>query len=154
MHYHGLSEQSPRKVFVLTTTETSIPRRHKVHSKHPGGEYRFAVTLYQFVQVKPERFFGTQKVWVDETRLSITDAERAVLDGLSKPQYCGDFTEVLHAFEARGEALDLKRIIGYALKPDAATAKRPGWVLEQQGVASVRLQRLAELSVKDYRGGF
>jgi predicted transcriptional regulator of viral defense system len=102
LHYHGLSEQSPRKVFVLTTTETSIPRRHKVHSKRPGGEYRFADTLYQFVQVKPERFFGTQKVWVDEMRVSITDAERTLLDGLSKPQYCGDFAGVLHASEARG----------------------------------------------------
>lgn len=151
LHYHGLSEQSPRKVFVLTTTETSIPRGHKVHSKRPGGEYRFADTLYQFVQVKPERFFGTQKVWVDEARVSITDAERTLLDGLSKPQYCGDFAEVLHAFEARGEALDLKRIIGYALKLDAATAKRLGWVLEQQGVASDRLQPLVELPVKDYR---
>jgi predicted transcriptional regulator of viral defense system len=63
--------------------------------------------------VKPERFFGTQKVCVDETRVSITDAERALLDGLSKPQYCKDFAGVLHASEARGEALDLKRIIGW-----------------------------------------
>ena len=74
-----------------------------------------------------------------------------MLDGLSKPQYCGDFAEVLHTFEARGEALDLKRIIGYALKLDAATVKRLGWVLEQQGVASDRLQLLVELPVKDYR---
>ena len=102
-------------------------------------------------QVKLERFFDTQKVWVDEARVSITDAERTLLEGLAKPQHCGDFDEVLHAFAARGEALDLKRIIGYALKLDAATAKRLGWVLEQQGVTSDRLQPLVELSVKDYR---
>jgi predicted transcriptional regulator of viral defense system len=94
---------------------------------------------------------GIQKVWIDEARVSITDAERTLLDWLSKPQFSGDFAEVLHAFEARGEALDLKRIIGYALNLDAATAKRLGWVLEQKGIASDRLQPLVELPVKDYR---
>ncbi|MEK7277919.1 MAG: AAA family ATPase, partial [Chloroflexota bacterium] len=48
--------------------------------------------------------------------------ERTLLDGFSMPQYCGDFAEVLHAFEARGGDLNLQRIIEYALKLDAATA--------------------------------
>jgi predicted transcriptional regulator of viral defense system len=43
------------------------------------------------------------------------------------PQYCGDFAEVLHAFEVRGAHLNLERITEYALKMDAATAKRLGW---------------------------
>jgi predicted transcriptional regulator of viral defense system len=150
LSYHGLSEQAPRKVFVLTTTGTSIPRRHKVHTNRGDG-YLFGDTLYQFVQIKPERFFGTEKVWIGETRVTITDPERTLLDGLSKPQYCGDFAEVLHAFEIRGDELELKRIIGYALRLDAATVKRLGWVLEQQGVEPVLLQLLAEIPVKDYR---
>ena len=29
LHYHGLTEQVPRKVFVLTTTETSVPRMRR-----------------------------------------------------------------------------------------------------------------------------
>ena len=151
LSYHGLTEQAPRKVFVLTITGTFIPRQHKVRTNHGGDGYLFGDTLYHFVQIKPERFFGTEKVWVGEARVTITDPERTLLDGLSKPQYCGDFAEVLHAFEIRGDKLELETIIGYALKLDTATAKRLGWVLEQQAVEPARLQPLAELPVKDYR---
>src|ERR1051326_6763680 len=63
----------------------------------------------------------------------MTDPERTLLGGLSMPQYCGDFSEVLHAFQARGDNLDRRRIVEYALRLDAATAKRLGWVLERQG---------------------
>jgi predicted transcriptional regulator of viral defense system len=101
--------------------------------------------------VKPERFFGTEKVWVGEARVTITDPERTLLDGLSMPQYCGDFAEVLHGFQVSGTGLNVERIIDYALKLDAATAKRLGWVLESQGVESTKLERLAALPVKGYR---
>ncbi len=102
--------------------------------------------------MKPERFFGTVKLWIGEGRVTITDPERTLLDGLSMPQYCGDFAEVLQAFEARGAGLELQRIIGYALKLDApAMAKRLGWVLEHQGVDLSNLERLAALPIKGYR---
>ena len=59
---------------------------------------------------------------------------------------------MLHAFERRGDELELEKIISYALKLDTATtAKRLGWVLEQRGVELGRLQPLAALRVKDYR---
>jgi predicted transcriptional regulator of viral defense system len=67
------------------------------------------------------------------------------------PQYCGDFAEVLHAFEARGAGLNVQRIIEYALKLDAAAAKRLGWVLERQGVERSSLEPLASLPIKGYR---
>ncbi|HWO87740.1 MAG TPA: hypothetical protein VNL98_01180, partial [Gemmatimonadales bacterium] len=47
--------------------------------------------------------------------------------------------------------LDLPRIIEYALKLDAATAKRLGWVLEHQGLDPSKLERLAALPIKGYR---
>jgi predicted transcriptional regulator of viral defense system len=145
MHYHGLTEQAPRKVFVLTTI--AVPRMKK------GKTDGFIVgdTTYHFIQTKPDRFFGTEKVWVGEARVLVTDPERTLLDGLMMPQHCGDFAEVLHAFEARGDRLDLARIIDYALRLDAATAKRLGWTLEKQGVESARLERLAKVPVSGYR---
>lgn len=152
LHYHGLTEQVPRKVFVLTTTETSVPRARGVKANTAANGYPIGgQTVYQFIQVKPERFFGTQRVWVGEARVMITDPERTLLDGLSMPHYCGDFAEVLHAFEVRGANVDVERIIEYALKLDAATAKRLGWVLESQGVEPIRLERLAALPIKGYR---
>jgi predicted transcriptional regulator of viral defense system len=151
LHHHGLTEQVPRKVFVLTTTETSVPRARGARGKQARGGFPVGGMVYQFVQVKPERFFGTEKVWIGEARVTITDPERTLLDGLSMPQYCGDFAEVLHAFEVRGDDLNLQRIIEYALKLDAATAKRLGWVLEYQGVEALKLERLAALPIKGYR---
>jgi predicted transcriptional regulator of viral defense system len=151
LHHHGLTDQVPRKVFVLTTTAVSVPRMRGTKTKQRGQGFRVGDTTYQFVRVKPERFFGMDKVWIGEARVTITDPERTLLDGLSMPQCCGDFAEVLQAFEARGTDLDLQRIIEYALKLDAAMAKRLGWVLEHQGVDPSKLERLAALPIKGYR---
>ena len=151
MHYHGLTDQAPRRVFVLTTTDASVPRRPSGNDERRKEGYHVGATRYQFIQTKPERYFGTEKAWVDEARVTITDPERTLIDGLSMPQYCGDFAEVLHAFRARGEQLDVERIVGYALQLDAATAKRLGWVLEELGFASEQLDALLAAPIKGYR---
>ncbi|MBE0556384.1 MAG: type IV toxin-antitoxin system AbiEi family antitoxin domain-containing protein [Proteobacteria bacterium] len=149
LSYHGLTEQMSRHVFVLTSAR-SVPRlRGEKKQTVPG--YPVGNTIYRFVQVKPERYFGIEEVWVEEARIKITDPERTLIDGLTAPQYFGDFPEVLHAFEIRIPKLDLERIIGYAMKLDAATAKRLGWVLEHQGVKSSRLKDLREVPIKGYR---
>jgi len=151
LHYHGLTEQIPRTVFVLTTTEASVPRARGAEAGKDRQGYPVAGTTYRFVQVKPGRYFGTEKTWISEARVTITDPERTLLDGLSMPQYCGDLAEVFHAFKVRGSDLDLPRIIEYALKLDAAAAKRLGWVLERQGVDPSKLERLAGLPILGYR---
>lgn len=151
LHHHGLTEQIPRKIFVLTRTDASVPRVRGVNAKGASHEYPVDDTVYHFVQVKPERYFGTEMVWIQEARVAITDPERTLLDGLSMPQYCGDFAEVLHAFRVRGEKLNVKQIVGYACRLDTTTAKRLGWVLESQGVDAAFLEPLSGLPIKGYR---
>ena len=161
MSHDGLTDQVPRRVFVLTPAR-SVPRLRGAKAVRAGlsavtggkqvrAGYRVGAATYQFVQVKPERFFGIEQVWVQESRIAITDPERTLLDGLMAPRYCGDFAEVLHGFELRAPKLDVERIISYALKLDAATAKRLGWILERQGVAAERLASLQQLPIKGYR---
>lgn len=151
LHHHGLTDQVPREVFVLTTTDASVPRVRGGAAKHTRGSYSVGGNTYRFVRVQPGRFFGTEKVWIGDARVTVTDRERTLLDGLSRPQYCGDFSEVLHGFEVGTPGLELERIVQYALKLDAATAKRLGWVLERQGVSSSHLKPLEELPIKGYR---
>ncbi len=151
LHHHGLTEQTPRRIFALTSTDASIPKSRGKRVRPEGGGCVIGETVYQFIQVKPERFFGMDKVWVGEARVTITDPERTLLDGLMMPQYCGDVAEVLHAFEVLGDRLNLDRIVGYALRLDAAMAKRLGWVLEQQGVGPDRLESLLKVPIKGYR---
>ena len=148
LHFHGLTEQVPRAVFVLTTTESSVPRMPRAGNAQGSGRPSVGDTAYRFIQVQPERFFGVERVWVGDARVTVTDRERTLLDGLARPRHCGGFAEVLHAFDVALPDLDIDRITSYALQLDAATAKRLGWVLEQLGVES---PPLAELPIKGYR---
>jgi len=148
LHYHGMTDQVPRRVFVLTTAGASVPRARAAHG---GSTVRIGETTYQFIQVKPERFFGTGRAWIRQSRVPVTDPERTLLDGLSRPQYCGDFAEVLQAFEVWGDRLRIDRIIDYALRLDGAISKRLGWVLESRGVPARQLRPLQQLAVKGYR---
>jgi predicted transcriptional regulator of viral defense system len=148
LHYHGLSEQIPHHVFILTTSPSNTPRRA---TKANNSIYFIEKTGYRFIRAKPERYFGIQKAWIGEAQIVITDPERTLLDGLMKPQYCGDFSEVLHAFQVHLPKLDIKKIIDYALQLDIVTAKRLGWVLEYLGISISKLEPLARLPIKGYR---
>lgn len=142
LHHHSLTEQIPRKVFATTTKETWVPYVRGGGSK---GGYPVGKTLYQFIRVIPERFFGFDKVWIGEARIQMTNPERTLLDGLAMPQYFGGFGEILNAFGLYKEKLDLEKIIGYALRMDMAVAKRLGWLLEKRGVGASKLERLVKV---------
>jgi predicted transcriptional regulator of viral defense system len=150
LSYHGLTEQIPRRVFVLTTAR-SVPRIRKVKPSNVKEGYPIGQTVYQFVQTKTERYFGIEDVWVGDSKIKITDPERTLLDGLLAPRYFGDFAEVLHAFDLRAPKMDLDRIIEYALKLDNATAKRLGWILQRLGIEANRLNPLRNAQIKGYR---
>ena len=147
LHYHGLTDQAPRKVFILTTTDASVPRRA---ARNEDG-YLVGSIPYHFVQIRPPRYFGTERVWIGDARVWMTDAERTLMDGLSMPRYCGDFAEVLHAFRVCGERLDVERIISYSLRLGGVAAKRVGWVLEDMGIPAGRLAALLDVPVEGYR---
>ena len=151
LHYHGLTTQIPRTTFVLTTHETSVPRLRGRAGEEPRDGCLINDVAYRFVQVRPGRFFGTNQVWVGDARVSITDLERTLVDGLTMPQHCGGFAEVLHAFEIAGSRLNVRRITDYALRLDAATGKRLGWVLEHLQLARAEHGRLAAVPIKGYR---
>ena len=150
LHYHGLTTQIPSTTFVLTTHETSVPRLQGRADQSRHG-CRINGVAYRFVQVRPGRFFGTEKVWVGDARVSITDLERTLVDGLTMPQHCGGFAGVLRAFEIAVPRLNVQRISDYALRLDAATGKRLGWVLEHLQLDRAGLDRLAAVPITGYR---
>ena len=151
LHYHGLTDQVPRHVYVLTTTGASIPRTRRAAIGPPQDGYPVGDTVFRFIQMKQEWFFGIGKEWIGESRVAVTDPERTLLDGITMPRYCGDFAEILHAFEEGRERLDPQRIIEYALRLCAATSKRLGWILEGIGIESALLEPLARRPIKGYR---
>lgn len=150
LNYHGMTEQVPRRVFVLTTSHT-LPRSRSVKPTRPHRGYTVGNAIYQFVQVKPNHFFGITEVWINESKIKITDIERTCLDCLMFPEYIGGFYEALSIFERNTSKLDIEKLIQYALKLDAATIKRLGWILEQQGIPSDKLEPLQKAPIKGYR---
>lgn len=148
MHYYELTDQIPSRVFITTTSGQWIPRGRKSQEHEPGC--RIGDTIYQFICVKPERFFGANTVWVDESRVTFTDMSRTLIDGLMMPQYCGGIAEVLQGFQMAQDRVDLDQIIDYALRLDGATVKRLGWVLEHAGLESPKLATLRQVKVTGY----
>jgi predicted transcriptional regulator of viral defense system len=137
MQYHHVTEQTPNKIFATTPTGTSIART-------------ISDTMYYFIQVKKEHYFGIQTIWVDDMKVQITNLEKTLLDGLTSPEYCGDFNEVLYAFEQSLGVMQIQTIIEYALKLEKTVAKRLGFVLEKMGVEMKDLRPLLEIPVKSY----
>ncbi|MFC1762973.1 type IV toxin-antitoxin system AbiEi family antitoxin domain-containing protein [Planctomycetota bacterium] len=148
MHHYELTDQIPRQVFITTTSGQWIPRGGK--SKADGSGYRVGDTVYQLIQVKLDRFFGTETVWVDESRVTFTDMPRTLIDGLMMPQYCGGIAEVLHGFQMARDRLLLEQIIDYALRLGGAATKRLGWVLENIGLELSKLEALRQVKVTGY----
>ena len=151
LHHHGLTEQIPRQVFVLTTTDGSVPRKRASEIAGRKSGYPVNGTVYQFAQVRQERYFGIEKIWMGDARVSITDLERTLLDGLAMPQHCGGFGDVIHAFGEAMARLDVERLVEYARRLGPAIAKRTGWVLERQGCEAPQIDELAALPIKGHR---
>ena len=152
MNHHGFTEQIPRTIFVLTTTESSVPRmRGPEARKFSGGGCLIRGIRYKFIRVRPEHFFGTEKVWTGGSWTTFTDPERTLLDAVCRPQYCGTIGETLHAFNVIGDELNVRRIVEYALRLNVATAKRLGWILEYWDYDPSEFSELLELPVKGYR---
>lgn len=146
-HYHGLTEQIPRDVFLLTTTEVELPRQRD-RARH---EFALQGIRYRFTQVPSEQFFGVIRPWVNQVRLSITDLERSVLDGFLKPEFCGGLDEVLGSLEHQVHRLELERLVRYALRIGPPAAQRVGWALEHLDAPARVLEPLLDIPHRGYR---
>ena len=122
LHYYGLTEQSPRTVFVATT------RRKK--------ELTFRGTHFKFVTLKPEAFFGYQREVLAELPVVVADQSKAILDSLTLPEYAGGVAEVAKALQiaVRENKIDNLTLINYADRLDnASLSSRLGYLLETLG---------------------
>jgi len=152
LHFHGMTEQIPQRVYVTTTQAVPISRAVKTGNI---GQRSFSREingiLYEFIKIKPERFFGIKDFWVGEVKVTITDPERTIIDGLISPKHFGGWAEIYSAFESHISSLDLAMMIDYSLRLDAVIAKRLGWIMEKAGVEDSILQKLEVVLIKGYR---
>lgn len=121
LHYYGLTEQAPRAVFVATT-------RKKAPVTFDG--YHF-----QYVQFKPQKFFGYHREMIDDLPVLMAEREKALVDALAEPRYAGGIDEIAKClFNARAD-LNVETLIAYANQMDSASlGSRLGFLLSQMGI--------------------
>lgn len=126
MAYHGLADQVLSKVYVYAPHEKDKTR----------SMYKYKIEGYDFclIQIGIDNLFGIERQNIGEIKVSITDLERTLIDGLVRPQYCGGIREVLNAFELSKNQFSLDKLINYASKSPIVVQKRLGWILEQLSI--------------------
>jgi predicted transcriptional regulator of viral defense system len=102
LNYHGLTEQIPLTVFLQTTAR-----------KKKQEITIFGVT-YKIIRIKKEKLFVTDKIWLEDTPVLITNKEKTIIDCLDKPHYSGGIIETAKAL--RTKQYDTKKLIDYAQK--------------------------------------
>lgn len=118
MDLHGLVTQ-PQLVVYITSSRARRPRVIL------GTEFRF-------IRGRKEHMFGTTELWVGpHDKVTVSDAERTIVDGLRQPQYCGGITEVAKGLWMARSGLAPARLVEYALRlGTGAVLGRLGFLLE------------------------
>ena len=125
LNHHGLTEQIPRTVFVATDHPVRNTTRRAL-----GFDFRI-------VSVRPKKFFGISKHWINEQPFLITDKEKTIIDGLDLPQHVGGVGEIAKALGQAWDELDEAKLREYAAKiGNTAVAKRLGFLMESLGLGN------------------
>jgi predicted transcriptional regulator of viral defense system len=119
LNHHGLTEQLPRTVFIATDHPVRRPPKQVLGVN------------YKLISLKPAKFFGVVKDWIDEQPFQVTDKEKTIIDGLDLPQYVGGVDEIAKALTGNWSELNETKLRNYAGKiGNSAVAKRLGFLLE------------------------
>ena len=115
LNYYGFTEQIPKTVFIQTTA-----RKKKQTLTIFGVDYKI-------IRMKPEKIFGTDKVWFENLSILITNKEKTIIDCLDKPQLCGGIIEVIKAIKSND--YDIDRLIQYSRKiNNTGVIRRLGYI--------------------------
>lgn len=118
MRLHGMTTH-PLMNVIITMSKRKVAK--KVHN-----------LLYQFIYSKPDHFWGMSQTWVTkQERVSVSDLERTILDGLDRPDLCGGIKEIARGIWNKQKKIDWGKVAQYAKKYHSkAAVKRLGFILE------------------------
>lgn len=115
LHFHGLTERFPNKVFIKTT-------RRKRNTQ-------ILETPIQFITVKENKMQGMVKQGYGDNSYLLTDMECTIIDCFDQTRYAGDWPDLLKAFSQA--KLNADKLIAYAKKYNSnALTKRLGFLAE------------------------
>ena len=127
--YHGLTEQIPHAISVLTTKRTF------------RAVIDFQQARIEFIKIPPSALFGYEKTVVRESEVFMATPEKALVDAVVLRRI--SMAEIFGMMKERKMALDLRRLADFVRRTGSiAAAKRMGYMLEQLG--SDQWMRLAK----------
>lgn len=151
LNHHGLSEQLPHVITLMTPKHVVTPAMRGTSRTAPSV-WAAAGQRYEIVSTVPANFFGYEDVWIGESRVRILDRERVLLDCFASPRRYGSLSEALGILEEHVDEIDVPRLIAHARRfSKRAAAKRVGYALEKLGIASNVLEPLRALPMLGYR---
>jgi len=107
---------------------------------------------YRFIYAKNEKLWGYAPIWVTPNeQVQVSDMERTILDGLTRPELCSGISEVATGLWIRKDDFDWEKLAFYAKKlNNHAVAKRLGYLLELYGLGLPYINQLQEMIGPSY----
>ncbi|WP_434523291.1 type IV toxin-antitoxin system AbiEi family antitoxin domain-containing protein [Halorubrum sp. AS12] len=122
LSHHGLTEQVPRTVYVVTPTRAQSREIHGVP--------------YRVTTVTERKFFGFEPTSVEGTTVQVSDLEKTLVDCADHPEFCGGLRELATAMRtADDRGCDWDTVGEYLERLDnGAATKRIVYLADQLGI--------------------
>lgn len=122
LSHHGLTEQVPRTVYVVTPTRAQSREIHGVP--------------YRVTTVTERKFFGFEPTSVEGTTVQVSDLEKTLVDCADHPEFCGGIRELATAMRtADDRGCDWDTVSEYLERLDnGAATKRIVYLADQLGI--------------------
>jgi predicted transcriptional regulator of viral defense system len=131
LNHWGMTEQSPRSVFVATTK-----RKRDVD---------FGPTRFEFVTLAPMKFFGFVEDKVAGGTFNVSTREKTIVDCLALPKYCGGLDEAAKGVWNARQELDFAKTLRFAQRYGVdVVVRRLGYVLSLLHVQTKLAKRIAK----------
>lgn len=138
LSYYKLTDQ------VFSTVYVTVPRLPGANLSTKQS-YKVRGTTYRLLRIIPKNYWGVTLHFIAGEKVWITDIEKTLIDGLTRPDLCGGFREVLYAFELALPRIEPGTIFDYAKRTSKVACKRLGWVLDELDVLQETQEQLEAL---------
>ena len=122
LSHHGLTEQVPRTMYIVTPTRAQSRDIHGVP--------------YRVTTVTEQKFFGCEPTSIEGTTVQVSDLEKTLVDCADHPEFCGGLRELATAMRTADEQGCTWDIVGEYLGrlDNGAATKRIVYLADQLGI--------------------
>ncbi len=126
LNHHGLTEQVPRTVYVVTPTRAQSREIHGVP--------------YRVTTVTERKFFGVEPTSIEGTTVQVSDLEKTLVDCADHPEFCGGLRELATAMRTAADRNCDWDTVGEYLERlgNGAATKRIAYLADQLGIDLLR----------------